>query len=724
MGAIMQRAKQYKDFSKKVLKKLRHRSFTNFYHGQSLPLVAYKAARFTVRKGPRQTYQLIKHNVLLGMSPHLSFPNGLVSGVERRRIDRWYQEYAKKVSIVIPSYNDYDVLKEAVASIAQTTPADMYDLFIVDDYCTAESHQYLKEFEADNVHIIFRKQNGGFAKAVNTGLKAALKQFPKNDVILINSDIVAHENWLPSLEFGAYGHHKDVGIVGPKLLYPDGRIQSGGSYRNTEAPEWFDHYYRFQPSDYGPANVPQYCIAVTGACMYIKNSTLKKIGLIDEDFPFAFEDVDYCLRAWQAGIRSLYYPAAELTHMESAARAKHTGLKPREVASVRYFWQKWGDWFDKRKVTAADGQLRIIYVLQTTGFSGGHRIVFEHLNRLQALGHHVELWSLDKPPTWVKLNTPSRTFKDYDQLTKALAKEDAIKVATWWETALPVWLASVNRGIAAYFIQEMETWFYPNDAQAQRAVVSCYRKEFNNLTTSRYNLEEIRSLGLRAEAIPCGYDADTFFPIKAEIRDDNTLLAVGRSFFQKNFDQTYGAWKLLGEKRPNLKLFGSEPQMMKQYKGERRMAYITKPSDQDVNQLYNQATVFVQTSFHEGFCLPLLEAMSAGCPVICTDAHGNRDFCVDGKNCLMVETGNIEELSNKLKRLFNSTKLRQQLSQEGKKTAETYQWPNIMEKIEEFYLDVAGQPNAEYIEQTIKKLKIWKPWQDFSQPVIAALLES
>lgn len=62
--------------------------------------------------------------------------------------------------------------------------------------------------------------------------------------------------------------------------------------------------------------------------------------------------------------------------------------------------------------------------------------------------------------------------------------------------------------------------------------------------------------------------------------------------------------------------------------------YVERPSDEGVNELFNQATVFVQTSTHEGFCLPPLEAMATGGAVVCTDAHGNRDFCVDGENCL------------------------------------------------------------------------------------------
>ena len=65
------------------------------------------------------------------------------------------------------------------------------------------------------------------------------------------------------------------------------------------------------------------------------------------------------------------------------------------------------------------------------------------------------------------------------------------------------------------------------------------------------------------------------------------------------------------------------------------MRYVESPSDEQVNELFNEATVFVQTSTHEGFALPPLEAMATGGAVVCTDAHGNRDFCVDGENCLM-----------------------------------------------------------------------------------------
>ena len=86
--------------------------------------------------------------------------------------------------------------------------------------------------------------------------------------MLLNSDIVAHHGWLERLQYGAY-LEEETGIAGPKLLYPDGTIQSGGSLRNVTAPEWFDHAYRFKPADHPPAGVSRNTLAMTGAALYI-----------------------------------------------------------------------------------------------------------------------------------------------------------------------------------------------------------------------------------------------------------------------------------------------------------------------------------------------------------------------------------------------------------------------------------------------------------------------
>ena len=158
---------------------------------------------------------------------------------------------------------------------------------------------------------------------------------------------------------------------------------------------------------------------MTGAALYIKRDLLERIGPLDEGYAMAFEDVDYCLRAWDAGYRVLYFPAASLTHLESKTRGMTQGT--RELESQVRFWGRWGSWFDERPVRTADGRLRIVYVTEDTGIGGGHRVVFQHLEGLAARGHDVELWTLGGEPDWFELTVPVRSFASFNELASVLA---------------------------------------------------------------------------------------------------------------------------------------------------------------------------------------------------------------------------------------------------------------------------------------------------------------
>ncbi len=120
------------------------------------------------------------------------------------------------------------------------------------------------------------------------------------------------------------------------------------------------------------------------------------------------------------------------------------------------------------------------------------------------------------------------------------------------------------------------------------------------------------------------------------------------------------------------------------------MDYRLLPRDEQVNELYNTATVFVQTSRHEGFCLPILEAMAAGCPVITTDSHGNRDFCRDGDNCVIVPQDDDAALAEAIERLLGDADERERLAQAGLRTAAQYRWPDVLNSVAEFYESVAS----------------------------------
>ena len=590
---------------------------------------------------------------------------------------RWYRRHGERVTVVIPSFRDAERVAAAVESIRRTTGRARVRIIVADDASGPVHIAALRNIKG--IQVVEGEANVGFAANANRGLRAA---DPAHDVVLLNSDVIARPGWLACLQYAA-SRSRDIGVVGPRLLYEDNRIQFAGTVRNLTAPEWFDHRYRMRRHDWGPANIPQAVLAVTGACMYIRREVIERVGLFDEAYPMAYEDVDLCLRVWQAGYRVIYWPAAWLHHPESVTRG--TDVSARERHSQHVFWNRWGDFFDARNVRNSGGALRVMYVTEDTGVGGGHRDIFEHLNRLHERGHEVELWTLGDPPDWFDLKAPVRSFEDYDELVEALKPIEAIKIATWWNTASPVWAASVLHGIPVYFVQDIETSYYPDDPWVRHAVLASYRHEFRYMTISSWNRDRLQELGLDAVLIPPGIDLDNFRPLADVKRRPDMVLALGRSNPLKNLPLTLAAWRALPEPRPELCMFGIEPEVAG---GERGIRYVTAPSDEQVNRLFNEATVLIQTSKHEGFCLPPLEAMATGCAVLCTDAHGNRDFCVDGTNCLMPEPDR-GSISQALSRLLNEPDLRARLGRAGIQTAAEYAWSRRIDALERFLIQVA-----------------------------------
>jgi glycosyltransferase involved in cell wall biosynthesis len=485
---------------------------------------------------------------------------------------------------------------------------------------------------------------------------------PGHDLAVLGDGVQPDRTCIAALQFAAH-EEAGTGVTTGLLLTRDGAIAAAGLARSAGEADAMAGRYAGRPADHGPAHVAGPVLAASPACAVITAAALEAVGAAG-----GVEEAS--LRAWDAGCAVRYIPAA-------TARLRRSQPPPAPAALARRL--------DQRRVRTANGRLRVIYVTQATSVGGGHRDIYEHLNRLQARGHDVALFTLGPQPDWFDLEAPLRSFPDWEALTAALDGEEAIKVATWWRSAMPVWLASRRCGVPVYFVQDIETSYYPDDQRSQDRVLDTYRTEFRYMTISGYNRDGLCELGVEAEIIPPGIDLETFRPLPGPRREE-MLLALGRGNHLKNLDLTVDAWKALGEPRPELCLFGIEPEL-----GQRHGArYVTAPSDEEVNALFNQATVFLQTSRHEGFALPPLEAMATGAAVVCTDAHGNRDFCVDGVNCLM-PASDVDAVRAAVQRLLGDPDLRRRLGEEGIRTAREYAWERRIDALEAFLEDIGSR---------------------------------
>lgn len=224
---------------------------------------------------------------------------------------------------VVPVYlrtaEDLDVLLRCLVSLRTTAPDA--DVLVVDDCSPAQDKVDLLGFACDELGIELERRpvNRGFSCTVNVGLRRALEL--GDDAVLVNADIeFAFGGWLEALAARTDGAGRPAAVVGARLLYPEGMLQHAGIYFSL-LHRGFAHRFAMGPADLPEALEPCVC-PVTGALQLIRLDTLRAIGLYDESFRMGWEDVDYCLRVFTAGLQCVYEPAAVAIHAESLFRSR------------------------------------------------------------------------------------------------------------------------------------------------------------------------------------------------------------------------------------------------------------------------------------------------------------------------------------------------------------------------------------------------------------------
>ena len=215
-----------------------------------------------------------------------------------------------KVSIVVPVFNNASLTYQCLKSILEHTPADLYEIIVVDNASTDDTQRMLRQIE--NVEIIANSENLGFVGGCNKGSTAAQGEY----ILFLNNDTVVTEAWLTSL-LSTFDEHEEVGAVGAKLVYPDGRLQEAGAIVWSDGTGW--NYGRGddpQRPEYNYVREVDYC---SGACFLVRRELFERLGGFDARFaPAYYEDVDLCFEIRRLGYRILYQPKARIIHVEGA----------------------------------------------------------------------------------------------------------------------------------------------------------------------------------------------------------------------------------------------------------------------------------------------------------------------------------------------------------------------------------------------------------------------
>ena len=216
------------------------------------------------------------------------------------------REERPMVSIVIPVYNQIHYTYLCLASILEHTKDVSYEVIIADDVST-DATEHLSEF-AENLVIRRNKTNQGFLRNCNQAAEAARGKY----VMFLNNDTQVTEGWLSSL-VRLIESDGTIGMVGSKLVYPDGRLQEAGGIIWSDGSGW--NYGRLDDPDKAEYNYVKDVDYISGAAILLSVKLWKQIGGFDERFAPAYcEDSDLAFEVRKAGYRVVYQPLSKVIH--------------------------------------------------------------------------------------------------------------------------------------------------------------------------------------------------------------------------------------------------------------------------------------------------------------------------------------------------------------------------------------------------------------------------
>ncbi len=249
-----------------------------------------------------------------------------------------------KVSIIIPTRNGLKLLRQCIDSIESKTTYSNYEIIIMDNGSDDPALvEYFKELSTSPKFKIVRADGAfNYSQLNNIGVESCSGDY----VALLNNDVeVITPNWLT--EMVSMAVQPGIGAVGARLIYPNKTLQHCGVILGMGGIAGHPHRY-FPSKDngyFGRASLIQSFSAVTAACLVVSKAHYQSVGGLDAiNLKVAYNDIDFCLRLREKGLRNVWTPYAELFHHESATRGPDNVPEQQRRFSLEidYMKEKWG----------------------------------------------------------------------------------------------------------------------------------------------------------------------------------------------------------------------------------------------------------------------------------------------------------------------------------------------------------------------------------------------
>ena len=299
-----------------------------------------------------------------------------------------------EVSIIIPVFNQLHFTQACLASLQEHQGTERFEVIVVDDCSTDGTAEALPPIPG--VVYLRNERNLGFIASCNFGAE----KVRGNYLVFLNNDTLVTPGWLTAL-LDTFAEEPRAGIVGSKLVYPDGRLQEAGGIIWRDATGW--NYGKFddpEKPEYNYLREVDYCSA---AALMIPKSIFASVGGFDSRYaPAYYEDTDLAFKVRGAGYKVLYQPLSEVIHYEGATGGTDlsTGTKKHQDINRSTFAEKWRAELTKKPANGDLAALQLAppdrknilvidhHVPMPDKDSGSVRM-FQILKLLHQLGHRI-----------------------------------------------------------------------------------------------------------------------------------------------------------------------------------------------------------------------------------------------------------------------------------------------------------------------------------------------
>ncbi len=580
------------------------------------------------------------------------------------------------VSVVIPVFNQIKYTLNCLKSISENLPSVPIEVVVIDDCSSDETLELLSKIKG--LRVFSNSSNLGFLKSCNVAARICEGEY----IFLLNNDTQVTEGWLDAL-VSVFERFEDAGIVGSKLLYPDGSLQEAGGIIWQDGSGW--NYGRHENPSLPQFNYLKKVDYISGAAILFRADWFREIEGFDERFsPAYYEDTDLAFRARERGDEVYYQPQSVIIHHEGKSHGldESAGVKKNQMINQKKFVKKWSE------------------VLGENHYQNGHQVLSArersgYKTTILVIDHHVPLYDQDAGSRstfqYIELLVSAgcnvkfmgdNFFRHEPYSTELEAMGVEVLAGEYYRKHWKAWLKS-NPGyvdiiylmrphVALKYIEEISSLnerpkliYFGHDLhylrlqrqaeveqnqRVEKEAVLWKTREFKVFGKvdliyypSDFEVEEILKVepSLPVKSIPL-YCFDNFERVKVDFKDRKDLLFIGSFNHPPNLD---GLMWFIKEVYPmvisvleevRLRIVGSNmPRYIKEL-ASKNIVIEGYMSDDDLMVLYEKVRIsVVPLRYGAGIKGKVLEALRKGVPVVTTDIGA--EGIPERENCLMVE---------------------------------------------------------------------------------------